>query len=180
MEEWKPVLGYEGVYEVSNLGRVRRVARGKLFTADQVKEAKQMLTQGAKLREIAAFLNTSIATASAIKTGKTWAGDEEFRLVNPRFNRQSYMIFAPCVDGVYSNKSVHRAVWEAFNGPIPDRLEVNHKNLKRDDNRLENLELLTHRENVNHAHALYAAERTHLPKGKRAGPRSEYAKIKHG
>lgn len=27
-EEWKPVVGYEGWYEVSNLGRVRRVAVG--------------------------------------------------------------------------------------------------------------------------------------------------------
>jgi hypothetical protein len=58
-------------------------------------------------------------------------------------------------------------------------LEVNHKNLKRDDNRLENLELLTHRENVQHAHDIYNAERAHLPKGKRQGPRSEYAKVKH-
>lgn len=24
-ERWRPVLGYEGLYEVSNLGRVRRV-----------------------------------------------------------------------------------------------------------------------------------------------------------
>src|SRR5580765_579104 len=27
MEHWKPVLGYEGVYEVSNLGRVRSLPR---------------------------------------------------------------------------------------------------------------------------------------------------------
>jgi hypothetical protein len=26
-EEWRPVVGYEGWYEVSNLGRVRRIAR---------------------------------------------------------------------------------------------------------------------------------------------------------
>ena len=28
-EEWRPVLGYEGVYAVSSLGRVRRVCGGK-------------------------------------------------------------------------------------------------------------------------------------------------------
>jgi hypothetical protein len=28
-EEWKPVVGYEGWYEVSNLGRVKRVMPGK-------------------------------------------------------------------------------------------------------------------------------------------------------
>lgn len=179
MEEWRPVLGYEATYEVSNHGRVRRTARGKLFTADQVRQAKQMLANGAKLREVAAFLNTSITTAAAIKNGKTWKGDENFRFVNARPDRQQYLIADLCVDGVYAKKRVHRLVWEAFNGPIPGRLEVNHKNLKRDDNRLENLELLTHRENVNHAHALYAEKRKHLPKGQRSGPRSEYAKIKH-
>lgn len=30
MEEWKNVIGYEGLYEVSNLGRVRRVNKGLL------------------------------------------------------------------------------------------------------------------------------------------------------
>lgn len=25
-EEWRPVVGYEGIYEVSNFGRVKRIA----------------------------------------------------------------------------------------------------------------------------------------------------------
>ena len=29
-EEWKPVKGYEGLYEVSNLGRVRSISQGKI------------------------------------------------------------------------------------------------------------------------------------------------------
>ena len=29
IEEWKPVSGYEGLYEVSNLGRVKTLAHGK-------------------------------------------------------------------------------------------------------------------------------------------------------
>lgn len=28
-EEWRPVVGYEGIYEVSNLARVKRIAGGK-------------------------------------------------------------------------------------------------------------------------------------------------------
>ena len=45
--------------------------------------------------------------------------------------------------------SVHRLVWSAFNGPIPKGMEVNHINQKRDDNHLENLNLLTHKQNIN-------------------------------
>jgi len=36
VEEWRPVVGYEGIYSVSNLGRVRaevRIQRNKLFRA---------------------------------------------------------------------------------------------------------------------------------------------------
>lgn len=47
-------------------------------------------------------------------------------------------------------KKLHRLVWETFNGPIPDGYEINHKNEIRNDNRLENLELLTHKENLNY------------------------------
>lgn len=178
MEQWQPVLGYETLYEVSDLGNIRRIARGKRFTAEQVVEAKKMLGAGAKLVDVAAFLNTSVATASAIKNGKTWRGDETYRPLVPQPIKH-YLTVSLCCNGVYVRRSVHRLVWEAFNGEIPGRLEVNHKDLDRANNRLDNLELLTHRENVNHAHAKYAEERAHLPKGERGGPRSRYAKIKH-
>lgn len=179
MEVWAPVLGYERLYEVSNFGNVRRTARGKKFTPEQIIEAKKMLADGSKLVDVAAFLNTSITTVFSIKHGKTWCGDAAARPVKTRLDNHGYAHFTPSVSGKYKHVRVHRAVWEAFNGPIPGRLEVNHKNLNRSDNRLENLELLTHRENINHAHAKYADKRTHLPKGSRRGPRSQYAKIKH-
>lgn len=37
----------------------------------------------------------------------------------------------------------HRAVWEAANGPIPDGFHIHHLNHVRNDNRIENLALLT-------------------------------------
>lgn len=46
---------------------------------------------------------------------------------------------------------VHRLVAEAFLGQCPSGIEVNHKNGKRSDNRIENLEYVTRRENLRHA-----------------------------
>jgi len=44
--------------------------------------------------------------------------------------------------------SVHRVVWEYFNGPIPEGMQVDHKNGIKHDNRLENLRLVTPRQNA--------------------------------
>lgn len=44
---------------------------------------------------------------------------------------------------------MHRFVYEAFNGEIPEGYEIDHKNTVRDDNRLENLRLATPKENRN-------------------------------
>lgn len=44
--------------------------------------------------------------------------------------------------------TVHRLVWETFNGPIPEGYEIDHANHVRNDNRLENLRCVTHLENM--------------------------------
>lgn len=177
MEEWRAVLGYEGLYEISNFGNIRRVARGKLFTAEQITEAKQRLAQGAKLKDVAAFLNTSVTTVMSIKHGKTWCGDVTYRMMKGTYDKHRYLIFRPCKNGTYKHYRIHRAVWEAFNGAIPNRLEVNHKNLIRDDNQLDNLELLTHQENVQHAFNLYRQDpNSRQPKGRAGSYRGIYFK----
>ena len=51
-------------------------------------------------------------------------------------------------NGNVKNVRVHRIIWEAFNGEIPDGYEINHKNEIRDDNKLSNLELVTHYDNL--------------------------------
>jgi len=158
METWKPVLGFEGLYEVSDHGNVRRVARSKTVDAGKVPQAKQMFAAGATLKEVAVFLGVSIPTAQSIKLGKTWAGEAGHRMVKPRPNRTHYLIVDFCRDSKYTKRGVHRVVWEAFNGPIPDRLEVNHKNLDRSDNRLENLEIVTHQQNIQHAIDTYKSQ----------------------
>lgn len=49
--------------------------------------------------------------------------------------------------------TVHRLVAEAFIGPRPMGLQINHKNGVKSDNRLENLEYVTQSENMKHAFA---------------------------
>ncbi|MBA3689507.1 MAG: HNH endonuclease [Chloroflexi bacterium] len=66
-------------------------------------------------------------------------------------------------------RRAHRMVWESVHGPIPDGLEINHKNGVRADNRIENLELVTSTGNKQHAY------RTGLAKA--AGERNGRARL---
>lgn len=43
----------------------------------------------------------------------------------------------------------HRVIWYYFNGEIPEGMEIDHINTIRDDNRLENLRLVSKKENMN-------------------------------
>ena len=52
-----------------------------------------------------------------------------------------------CIDIDGKMKGWHRVVWEHFNGPIPVGMQVDHINNKRDDNRLDNLQLLSKKSN---------------------------------
>ena len=46
---------------------------------------------------------------------------------------------------------IHRLVCAAFLGKCPEGREVNHKNGVKSDNRIENLEYVTPKENIQHA-----------------------------
>ena len=46
----------------------------------------------------------------------------------------------------------HRLIWMLAHGPIPNGLQINHKNGNKKDNRLYNLEIVTPSENVKHAY----------------------------
>lgn len=43
---------------------------------------------------------------------------------------------------------VHRAVWEAFNGPIPEGYDIDHIDGNPHNNALNNLQAITHQENL--------------------------------
>ncbi len=105
-EQWRPVVGYEGWYEVSDHGRVKRVRKGHRT-------------------RVGFILRPKIAH-----------GYEQVGLTR---------------DAVQRWFSVHRLMMAAFVGPCPAGKEVNHKNGVKADNRLCNLEYVTHKENMRHA-----------------------------
>lgn len=102
-EIWKPIPGFEGLYEVSNLGRIKSLKR-----------------------------NT---TSGGIMKTHVNKGYEYSHL---------------CKNGKHRNVKVHRAVAEAFI-PNPDnKPDVNHKDENPLNNRADNLEWATKKENVNY------------------------------
>lgn len=54
-----------------------------------------------------------------------------------------------CTDGKPHSLYIHVALWIHFNGEIPQEKELNHKDLDKSNNTLTNLNLLTHKENMN-------------------------------
>ena len=64
-------------------------------------------------------------------------------------NNRGYMICKVRKHGQNGQKSmsVHRFVWECFNGLIPDDKVIDHINDNAEDNRLCNLKLVTQKEN---------------------------------
>lgn len=74
---------------------------------------------------------------------------QKIRNLHPGKTKIGYLSVGLCKDGVKQALYVHRLVWEAFNGPIPENMQVNHINEDKTDNRLENLNLLSPMENLN-------------------------------
>lgn len=65
-------------------------------------------------------------------------------------NNCGYSFFSVYHSGLSKPKIyyLHRFVYEVFCGPIPKCFEIHHKNAIKTDNRLKNLELVTHKENI--------------------------------
>lgn len=51
-------------------------------------------------------------------------------------------------DGVMKQYYLHRLIWEAFNGEIPEGYEIDHLT-DRSDNNLEHLRMVSHKDNCN-------------------------------
>lgn len=103
-------MNWEGWYEVSNLGKIRRIKQGRGARVGQQRRQK--------------------------------------------ISREGYRHVALMRDGHRQDCTVHSLVTAAFIGPRPEGHEINHKNLDKGDNRVENLEYVT--PDANKAHAVLA------------------------
>lgn len=116
-EIWKDIPNYEGYYQVSNLGRVRKYNTKKLRSIFDKKE-------------------------------------ELFKIHKQRVNGHGYYIITLRKLKEIKTFSVHKLVAMAFLNHIPCgmKLVVNHKDFNKLNNKVDNLEIISNRENSNRKH----------------------------
>lgn len=73
------------------------------------------------------------------------------RIKKSGLSSNGYLIFGAFKGCQRTNILVHRAVVEAFIGKIPESKEVNHKDGNKQNNIIDNLEVVSKSENANHA-----------------------------
>lgn len=81
--------------------------------------------------------------------GKVWSYRREIWM-KPYVDRKGYFQIMLTKDKVQRCFRVHRLVANTYLAPVEDKEIVNHKNGIRTDNRVENLEWCTLRENILH------------------------------
>ncbi len=108
-EYWVDVNGYEGIYQVSNMGRIKSYSR--LLSVDSI----------GRLRVLSA---------------------DKFGYIRCGLNK----------DDKRTTIKVHRLVAEHFIPNPENKEQVNHKNMIKSDNRVENLEWATRSENTKHSY----------------------------
>jgi hypothetical protein len=131
LEIWKDVPGFEGLYQVSNLGRIKRLATTtvKIFTTEVINEAGQYCSITRRRKEI----------------------EIKERILNPVKSPGFYLAATLCKRNITTQVLLHRLVANLF-VPNPDNLPiVNHINNNKHDARAINLEWCTQLHNVRHA-----------------------------
>lgn len=81
----------------------------------------------------------------ATEDGKILNLEKKIEL-NPSRTGKYYRINAAY--GLNKKFLVHRMVWEAFNGPIPENVDIDHIDGDQSNNSLNNLQILSHSENL--------------------------------
>jgi hypothetical protein len=91
--------------------------------------------------------------------GRIWRHKEAGRPISARraenAGNKGYLRLTLGIPGQTRTKCVqaHRVIWTWFRGPIPDGLQINHEDLDKTNNRLDNLELVDASGNIRHSYA---------------------------
>lgn len=83
----------------------------------------------------------------------------------PGIGKSDYYIISLCKNGKHESFSVHKIVYESFNGKVPEGMQVNHINEVKHDNRLENLNLMSPKANTNWGTRTRRAAKTQTNRG---------------
>lgn len=92
-----------------------------------------------------------ISNLCRVKRIKAGLGARVGYILKTPLSRSGYPEVFLSKNGKVKSFFVHTLMLEAFIGPRPPGYECNHKNCDKMDNRVENLEWVTHSENVQHA-----------------------------
>lgn len=107
--------------------------------------------------EIGEYHISNTGVVYTTQKSKRYNKDGVMRVLKPRNHPSGYLYV-----GLYQTENgrkkrywrrVHRLVAEYFIGVIPEGYEVNHKDLDKHNNHIDNLEIVTRRQNLIHYHA---------------------------
>ena len=126
IEIYKNVTGYEGIYQVSNLGNVKSLERKVIGKLDSIRTLKE-------------------------------------KVLKNNLNKKGYYLVGLMKDNKQATKKVHQLVAIAFLGHTPCgmKLVVDHIDNNPLNNRVDNLQIITQRENST-KNAMTKAERIKL------------------
>jgi hypothetical protein len=153
MQIWKPLIGFELDYEVSNDGRIRRTSsRGKYhqqFTPEEISALKTAYAKEKSQRKVAALFGVSQRVVNRIVRGLAYV--DAAYVLQPALRRDGYRFVTLSANAVRQHKAIHTAVAEAFLGARPQGAHINHKDGNRTNNHVDNLEYVSPAENCQHA-----------------------------
>ena len=127
------------------LPSIRKFGYYKLFKIEnETREKQRVLNDGKKYYKHPVFSNYAASKNGDILSLKTE------RILKMRDNGNGYLFFSLRDKRIEKPKNYyqHRFVYEVFKGLIPRYLEIDHINNCKTDNRIKNLQLLNHKQNV--------------------------------
>lgn len=119
-EVWKDIIGYEGLYQISNTGKLKSLKR-------QYKKIDR-------------------------RTNKEFIYSQAEKILKPRIDKKGYLHYALNKNKRAKEYKAHRLVAEAFITNIEGKPQINHKDMNKQNNCVENLEWCTNSENQKHSY----------------------------